>query len=457
MDIKQTDILVIGGGGAGICAALSASENKARIILIEKEKHLGGSTAMSGGGISAAGTKFQKQSGIKDSKQAWLNVWKKRQQTSNSYGPYPDYNFVKDYMDSAVTTTEWLSDKEGHSYETPAGFGADPAPRIHFPKGAAGGLGGGRKLIENLSYTIKNRKSIQILTSTSADKLLTKDSQVIGAEVKGEKRKYLIYAKKVIIATGGFVHNKKLFAKYVPQAKKASNFAVGGPGDTGDGIMMAYQIGAPLYSDPWIIGMGITTAIPDTGSLLMDWNKLYVDGSGLRFVNEASHYAVIANAVLAAKNPWVLFDSRKGNQNLISSFEKAVKASRAIKADNIKSLASKMEVSVSHLKETVNQYNNAAQTGSDKMGKAKQNIVPLKTPPYYAANIYPVIMGTFGGVKTNKNYEVLDKKGRVIANLFAIGESANKRLYNHVYMSGSAVQFALTSGRVAGKMAAKQI
>lgn len=91
------------------------------------------------------------------------------------------------------------------------------------------------------------------------------------------------------------------------------------------------------------------------------------------------------------------------------------------------------------------------------MGKDVKHVIPLTTAPYYAAHIYPVIMGTFGGVKTNEKYEVLDKDGKVIPNLFSTGESANKRLYNHVYMSGSSVQFALTSGRIAGKAAATQL
>ncbi|ANZ62431.1 fumarate reductase [Secundilactobacillus paracollinoides] len=91
------------------------------------------------------------------------------------------------------------------------------------------------------------------------------------------------------------------------------------------------------------------------------------------------------------------------------------------------------------------------------MGKDPEYTVPVERVPYYAIKIYPVIMGTFGGVKTTKQFEVLTDGGQVIKNLFATGETANKVIYNHVYMSGSSVQFALTSGRIAGEVAAKQL
>ncbi len=457
MEAKTTDVLVIGGGGAGIAAALAAQEHGAHVLLLEKTEWLGGSTRMSGGGISAPGTKFQKEAGIEDDKQEWLNLWKKRQATSNPNSPYPDYDRVSEYMDEAVTTTEWLADKEGHEYEKPAGFGQDPEQRIHFPKGTPGGMGGGKKLIANISATLEKRPDITVLTKTSAKHLIVKNSEVVGALVEGPEGEYRISAKKVIISSGGFVQNKEMIAKYIPAAQIAGQFAVGGAGDNGDGIQMAHEVGAVLYQDPWVIGMGITAAIEGTGSLLMDWNKLYVDGDGKRFMNEASHYAVVANTVLSAKDPWIIFDSSEINDALLATFDEAFASKRACKAADVESLAAQMGVPPKALAETIAEYNEGAKTGQDKFGKKPENIKAIQTPPFYAARIYPVIMGTFGGVKTNDKYEVLNDDGHKIPNLFATGESANKILYNHVYMSGSSVQFALTSGRIAGETSAEQI
>jgi fumarate reductase flavoprotein subunit len=81
----------------------------------------------------------------------------------------------------------------------------------------------------------------------------------------------------------------------------------------------------------------------------------------------------------------------------------------------------------------------------------------VEKAPYYAIKFYPVTMGTFGGVKTNDSFQVLKEDGSIIENLYATGENANKILYNQVYMSGSAVQFALTSGRIAGQHAAENL
>ena len=113
---EQTDIVIVGAGGAGFSAALSAAESGLKVLLLEKTEWPGGSTRMSGGGIAATGTSFQKKAGITDSKEDWLELWKKRQATSNPNGPYPDYVFVDQFMDQAAVTTEWLAKKQGHSY-----------------------------------------------------------------------------------------------------------------------------------------------------------------------------------------------------------------------------------------------------------------------------------------------------------------------------------------------------
>src|SRR5699024_9559832 len=98
--------------------------------------------ALSGGGISATGTKFQEELGIEDTKESWMELWRERQDVSNSDGMYPDYDFVDMFMDEAVITTEWLADYLGHEYGSVTGFGLDPVERIHFPEQVEGTQGG---------------------------------------------------------------------------------------------------------------------------------------------------------------------------------------------------------------------------------------------------------------------------------------------------------------------------
>ncbi|MFA7549800.1 MAG: FAD-dependent oxidoreductase, partial [Sedimentibacter sp.] len=117
-----TDIVVVGAGGTGLTAAVSANENGADVIVLEKLALTGGSTALSGGSISATDTKFQRELGITDSKESWMELWKERSSIgANSI--YPDYDVVDRFMDEAVVTTEWLVDYVGHEYEGIGGYG----------------------------------------------------------------------------------------------------------------------------------------------------------------------------------------------------------------------------------------------------------------------------------------------------------------------------------------------
>lgn len=174
------------------------------------------------------------------------------------------------------------------------------------------------------------------------------NGQVKGVKIVDKDGKGKIHASNVIISAGGFVHNTEMIAQYIPAAKTASQFAVGGAGDEGDGILMAQKAGAVLYEDPWVIGMWITAALPETGSLLMDWDKLYVDGYGKRFLNEASPYAVVANAVLSAYEPWIIIDSSKSNETLLKPLTDAAAAGRVVKADSIAKLGQQWGSQIVH-------------------------------------------------------------------------------------------------------------
>ncbi|HHW92489.1 MAG TPA: FAD-dependent oxidoreductase [Firmicutes bacterium] len=450
--VLTTDVVVVGAGGTGLAAAASAHDNGAEVIVLEKLAFTGGSTALSGGGISATGTKFQKAEGIEDSKDSWMELWKERQATSNPDGMYPDYEFVDMFMDEAVITTEWLADNIGHKYARIEGFGLDPVRRIHFP------ANGGREVIQNLENYLKE-KGVEILTETPAKELRTDDDgDVIGVVAEGpDGEKIVIEAKKVILATGGFARNEDLLARFVPEAKGTSELTVAAAGSTGDGILMAEKVGAVLYEEPWIIGMGIGTRIEGTGAIGMDWTKLYVNGEGKRFANEQMHYAIATNKIIEEDVVWVVLDSAEANADIIASLEKAMPTDEVAKAESFAELAEAMDVPVDNFVATVEEYNQGAKTGKDAMGKEPEHVVAVEKAPFYAVKAYPKTMGTFGGVKTDEHFRVLREDGSVINNLYAGGECANKILYNQVYISGSAVQFALTSGRIAGEHAAKNL
>lgn len=455
----STDILIVGSGGAGLAAAISAHEHGAKdILVLEKLGIIGGSTALSGGGIAAPGTKFQREAGVMDSKDSWMDLWKERQASTNPKGQYPDFEVVDKFMDDAVVTTEWLHDYAGHAYRNVYGFGVDPVRRLHDPVEQANGAIHGQSLIQNLATFLDNHQ-IELKTETAVKELMFEDGQVVGVLAEGPEGTSTIRAKKVILATGGFAKNEEMLQEYVPQAAGTSYTSTATPGATGDGINMALEAGGVLYEEAWIIGLGITSYLqhPVMQSLMMDWSKLYVNLAGERFMNEHAHYAIAANQLIEQKGTWLVLDSAKHNQALVEALETLLPNDQAVKADTVAALAQAMNVPQATLLKTVGTYNDGAASGQDAFGKDAEYVVPVHQSPFYAIKMYPLTMGTFGGVKTDEKMRVLKADGTAIENLYATGETANKVLYNQVYMSGSAVQFALTSGRISGEHAAKSL
>lgn len=451
-----TDVVVVGGGGAGLAAAASAQEHGAEVIVLEKLAQTGGSTALSGGGIAATGTSFQEERGIEDTKDSWMALWKERQATSNPDGLYPDYDFVDQFMDAAVVTTEWLHEYIKHEYGAVAGFGMDPVERLHFPK-PEGDVSNGSIITSKIEGFITD-KGAQVLTETAAKELIVDaDGNVTGVIAEGKNGEVTINAKKVILAAGGFARSAELLEKWVPEAKETANMTMAGVGSTGDGIVMAEAIGAALYEEPWVIGLGIGARIPGTSSLMMDWSKLYVNTKGERYTNEQIHYAIATNKLIEQEGTWVIMDSSEANQTVIDALEAAAPSEEFVQADTFEDLAKAMGVPEETFLATMETYNAGAKAGEDALGKSRDFLPAVEAAPYYAVKFYPMTMGTFGGVKTNDSYQVLKADGSIIPNLYAAGENANKILYNQVYMSGSAVQFALTSGRIAGQHAAETL
>lgn len=446
-----TDVVVIGAGGTGLAAAVSAQQNGAEVIVLEKLATVGGSTALSGGGISATGTKFQEAAGIKDTKESWMKLWKERQATSNPESIYPDYDRLDKFMDEAIITTEWLVDYVEHEYASIEGFGMDPVKRLHFAKA------GGTSLIQNIEK-FANGKGMQIMLETPATELITNDKgDVVGVVAQGKDGKVTIHAKKVILASGGYAKSEELLKRFIPTLAGTAASSMAAAGSTGDGLLMAEKTGAALYEDPWVIGLGINSKVPGTFSLMMDWTKVYVNGKGERFANEQMHYAIATNKVAEQDGKWVILDSNEKNKDLVAALEAAMPTGEVAKAETFDVLGQGMGVPVDTFVKTMSAFNKGVKAGKDAMGKDKEYQVSVEKAPYYAVKIYPQTMGTFAGVKTDESYRVVRADGSIINNLYAGGECANKALYNQVYMSGSAVQFALTSGRIAGQHAAQNL
>lgn len=444
----DTDIVVIGAGGTGLAAVASAHENGAQVLLLEKLPMTGGSTALSGGAISAPGSRYQEELGIEDSKESWIDLWKERQAPD---GKYPDYDRVGKFIDEAVVTTHWLDDYIGLEYLSVDGFGFDPVKRLHTPENGGAGI---TSTIEDFI----NKEGIEILFETAARELLTDgNGDVVGVVAEGPEGKVTINAKKVIIASGGFAKNEEMLARLIPEMEGTSELSAAAAGSTGDGILMAEEVGAALYEEPWVIGLGYTSKIPELRILDWDSTKILVNEKGNRFMNESSHYAVVTNKVADEELVWLVLDSSENNKNAVDAIEAKMPNDEIAKGDTIEDLANAMSVDPASLSKEIETFNAGVKSGSDAFEKPESMLVAVENGPYYAFKVYPRTMGTFGGVKTDDKFRVLKEDGTIINNLYAGGESSNKIYYDKVYMTGSSVQIALTSGRVAGEDAAKSL
>ncbi len=452
---ETCDVLVVGGGLAGLSAAISASESGAKVVLVEKLQMLGGSSGYSGGGIGAVGTSVQAQFGIEDSAEAWRALWVERQnQSLDQDALYPDYGRVDWVIGYGAELIDWMI-AQGVSYPRPAGYGVDPVERLHFPQkqGEAEGVTGmGMNLIAYLSDSAQ-AKGVTVLLETRATELVMENGSVVGAVVEDKSGNRVINAKAVVLAAGGFAQSPELLNRFIPELPEV--YSVASPGTTGDGILMAEKAGAQLYEKPWVIGLytGVSPASRAL-SMLPYMANLYVAPNGQRVMNEAQHYALITNSAIDAGGVlYMVYDS--SNPDIAQMIEGSV-GEDVFKGDSFEALAEAAGIDAAAFAETMAAYNGYCEEGEDPdFGKASAMLIEVETAPFYAVKVKPNIMGTIGGVKTNVTGEALGADGAAIPGLYAAGECANRAFYNQIYMSGSALAVAATTGKFAGQSAAE--
>ena len=450
-EAASADVVVVGGGLAGLTAAISATEQGAKVILVEKMPMTGGSSAYSGGGISAPGSSVQAEFSITDSAEGWHDLWVERQaQSLNESAQYPDMERVDAMIEGTPALIEWFKDL-GFSHVRPEGYGVDTVERIHYiATRENGNKGGGAALLKELAE-VASEKGVEIRTETKALELVqAEDGTVTGVVVETANGQETISAKAVILAAGGFAASPDALQKYIPSLPPVTSVA--SPSNTGDGIEMAVKAGAVLYEDPWVIGL--YTGVSPAGALsrLGYSANLYVNAQGERFMNEWQQYSLITNDVSAQGGvAYSIWDS--SNEAVAALIEENL-GENAFKADTFEALAEAAGIDAA-LADTMALYNSDAAAGKDSVfEKDAAFLTAVETAPYYAIRMVPNIMGTIGGVKTLPTCEVVDADNNPIPGLYAAGENANRAFFNQVYMSGGALAIAATTGKIAGAGAA---
>ena len=450
----RVGVLVVGGGLAGAAALLAAAEAGAYAVLLEKTHLLGGSTVRSAGLSAFVGTDEQAEQGIADS------VELLRKDLLEVGGHVNDEALVDAYCDHQLETYRWL---KGHGvrYGHIHAASGQSAPRSHPSDTTA--------MLRAL-YAAAGRLGARIVVGAGVKRLLREGNRVVGATVVREGQELEVRADAVVIASGGFSRSPELLARFAPQMRDA--LPAGGPGNQGEGLLMAWQLGAGVRDLPYVKGTygHYFEPHPDedgTGILAVYKGAIAVDRDGRRFVDESLPYKVLGDASLAQPTgrTWQVWDAktmaRSNDEVPIYDFKNREAAGMLEVADTVEELAGRLATKHGVLEETVRDYNARIAAGEpDPLGRVHMvggvgEREQLDTPPFYAQLSGTVCLATYAGVTVDPQMRVVDVLGTPIERLYAAGEVVGG-FHGAGYMTGTSIGKAAVFGRLAGQHAAAE-
>ncbi|RVU70998.1 FAD-dependent oxidoreductase [Lactobacillus xujianguonis] len=478
---KNYDVVVVGSGAAGQAAALTARENGASVLMLEKGRHTGGSANYSEG-LFAVNSYLQQEKGINVS---GTDVLKEEVE----YSKYKaDSRIWRDYVDSSAENVKWLHD-EGVEYEGVQAMGAGEAT-WHIYKGF------GDAVMHKALQPKFEKLGGELLTSTSAVDLKVNDDHTkivtIKDEATGETED--ITAKVVILAAGGYLNNEKMMAEETNYDLSRLIPVSSGKG-TGDGLRLGWSVGARKYSTGMAMLFGGYLKDPNEPSFKMMGSQmnaaagqqplLWINENGERFVDESVIYnfSMAGNALYTQNEVYSILDTKvikkmakDGNfmglgvyvkrgqkmDKLQAEIDQAVadKKPFIFKADSIEELAEKMGLPKDKLVKTIKTYNDFAKSGEDQeFGKDPEYLQAVEEGPFYGFKLNIGAFCTMGGLKVTPENEVEDNDGKVIPGLYAAGNDASG-LTGDTYgpnMPGTCAGYAFYSGRNAAQHAQKYL
>lgn len=484
----ETDVLVVGAGGAGLPAAVAAAEKGAKVIILEKNSFCGGDAlfAMDTGGATSKHARTTTIGPPPVPLDVMFGM------LTNAWMADPDV--VRTIMIRNDDTLDWLEGmgvlydpthkwtKHMQSLGMPivSHMPIDPkdpeAGFYHwFPYNAKGFIRALEKRVRTLG--------VEILTGTPVTGLLQEAGKVIGVEAKTKEGKVLsLKGRATVIASGGFGANREMIKEYaLPRRAAAIAYYIGCPGNTGDGIRLAQGIGADLEAmdaqmiwDGGVQGIGEGPgAFYNAATQLVRQPSLTVNKLGKRFFNEATMVGFLfegqGNAIQRQKDmtSFTIHDADTVQKKFIvdrfdpffceyptpwfeKSFAKGLAEGVIMKAETLDDLARLLDLDYTSLKATVTGYNAHCDRGQDgDFFKPASYLVPIRKAPFYAVKqVGGVLVSTLGGLRVNGSFQVLDKEWRLIPGLYAAGQTTA--------WSGT-LQTAFNAGRIAGENVAKEV
>jgi len=483
---QEADVVIVGFGGAGACAAIEAADAGASVIIIDKAPLPGGSTTLSGGVIYAAGTALQKKAGIQDTADGMFKYLK-----ACGRG-IADDKLLRVASDMSADNVDWLTNlgvKFTNELLYVSGMEKDPEYSAVTPPKPRGHrcVGTGGALFKGLKQGVDARK-ITTMSRTEAVRLITRpcataSSQVVGVQAKKGGKDLYIFAKKgVILASGGVMasnETKPWLENYSPDL--AQCLPAGDMNATGDGYRLGMSCGAALagMNKGALLASVMLPGYKMAGIVYINiWGlpNLYVDSSAKRFVNESAYYVLVAEEMVRrqAFTAYCIFDSntiKKALELMPKGIEKTrtlalgidpeklddgIKKGFIWKGQTAAELAANMKLDPAVLEKTIESYNSGAASGQDKDFGRTKGLAPLTAPPYYAFAIHLGMVAHGGGLKINEKSQVLDTFDQVIPRLYAAGRDSVGIFGGRYPGSGAAISCLVTFGRIAGKSAAAE-
>ena len=448
---QSADVVILGAGIAGHCAALAAAEAGAQVLLLEKASQPGGSSAMAGGGFVFVGTDLQKQAGYdEDAEYLRKGLFETGKNRNN---PVLVDAFVRNQHEAYAFLVQ-------HG----AKFKLGQIDRLILETGTG-------RIITNLHMAARAHPNIIFASKCAAMKLgRDPDSRrVTDVTVAfGDEIMTIAARQAVVLATGGFSRSRELLGVFAPELLDAVKH--GGVANTGDGIMMACDLGAGLADLGYVSGSfgGAIRNYPhgvqgadEVPPLLFSFvaGGIMVNAEGKRFVNEGQTYKALGNAGMAQTGgiAFQIFDNKvlatAIEDSSVNNYQEGIVGGYIRTADTIADLAACMQLDPVALEQTIERYNADVRNGIDSEFGRTSNLLTVDTAPFCIAASANALTTTYGGITTNGDMAVVDWMGEPISGLFAAGEVVGG-FHGAGYFSGTSLSSSSTFGMLAGRAAA---
>ncbi|WML39152.1 FAD-dependent oxidoreductase [Neobacillus sp. OS1-2] len=455
--METYDLVILGGGLAGMCAAVEAGEMGAHVLLLEKQDELGGSTVLSSGYMAFAGTDMQDAAGISDSTESLLA------DMIEVGGGVNVPSLVHTYGLHQLETYSWLVE-HGIEFRALEAVSGHSVPRGHIIDP--------HQAIQSLYRKVKDLPNATIRFCASAKRLFkNKDGRINQIVYDFDGVEHMVVAVKgVILASGGFAKSEELLQQFAPRLSGA--LRIGGAGNKGDGLQMAWEHGAWVQDLPYLNGTygfhpSATGSVKSQG-LAFYKGGIMVNQLGKRFVNESISYKLLGKAAFEQPDQisYQVWDQTVMDKSVFDDplydFELLRRRRLLYVVDTLAELAECIDVPLEVLEDTISRYNQGIQNGEDPDFGRKTLThhygmpTPIENPPFYAFESTVAMLATYAGLAVNAAGQVVNPYAEPIPGLYAAGEITGG-FHGAGYMTGSSLGKAAVFGRVAVQAALAEV